>query len=199
MRESVMPTVKKEELNDEHVLVLYAVNKAPNGVPTKTHYQKMMYLILKALGNDPKTSAGYAPNHYGPYSHTVEDWKDVLITAGYLTKNSNERVSISPDVQRDVDSIKFLDEITQTKIENIVNFVCSLSYEELLLYIYSDDLQKGEGMLENSDIKDDIFKKRITIALKMAKSDKVSIAKGAELANIDVQSFMNLLKRKVSS
>lgn len=193
-----MPNVSKEELNNEHMLVLYAVNKAPNGIPTKTHYQKMMYLILKSLGNDPKTSAGYTPNHYGPYSHVVEDWKSVLIDAGYLIKNTEERVRIAPDVQNEVNKIKFPDKTKQVKIDNIVTFVCSLNYKELLLYIYSDDIQKCEGMLENSDVKDEIFGDRIDIALRMTKSGKVSIAKGAELADVDVLSFMNLLNGKVS-
>lgn len=64
-----MPNVPKDKLDDEHIIVLYAVNKAPNGIPTKTHYQKMMYLIIKALGNNPKTSAEYIPHYFGPYSH----------------------------------------------------------------------------------------------------------------------------------
>lgn len=35
-----MPNIPKEMLELELLLVLYAVDKAPNGVPTKTHFQK---------------------------------------------------------------------------------------------------------------------------------------------------------------
>jgi len=192
-----MPSVSKEELGPEHMLVLYAVNKAPNGVPTKTHYQKMIYLALKALKNDPKTGAAYRPHHYGPYSAIVEGWRDELINTGYLVKNSAERIRIDPQVKNDVERIRFGDELTTMKIDEIARFVCSLTYDELLLFIYADDVQKGEGMSENSDEKDRIFRDRVNIAAGMARSGKVSVARGAELADIDVVTFKGKLGGKL--
>ena len=191
-----MPNVPKEKLNKEHLIVLYAVNKATDGVPTKTHYQKMMYLIIKALGNDPKTSAGYAPNHYGPYSYQVEDWRGVLLNAGYLEKNTAERIRIPADVKEDVDKISFKNTFLEQKIDSIVEFVNSLAYNELLLYIYSDDILKGEGMSENSDVKEEILQDRVNIAIGMVRRNKVSVAKGAELADMDVGSFENLVDKR---
>lgn len=191
-----MPNVPKEKLNKEHLIVLYAVNKATDGVPTKTHYQKMMYLIIKALGNDPKTSAGYAPNHYGPYSYQVEDWRGVLLNAGYLEKNTAERIRIPADVKEDVDKISFKNTFLEQKIDSIVEFVNSLAYNELLLYIYSDDILKGEGMSENSDVKEEILQDRVNIAMGMVRRNKVSVAKGAELADMDVGSFENLVDKR---
>ena len=191
-----MPTIAREELGPEHLLVLYAVNKVPNGVPTKTHYQKMMFLAIKALGNDPKTGAGFRPHHFGPYSAMVDSWRDELIGSGYLVKNSAERIQIHPNVKEDVKGITFQDELAMMKIDEIAEFVCSLTYDELLLYIYSDDVQKGEGMSENSDERDRIFRNRTDIALKMVRTGKVSIAKGAELADIDVMTFREKLQRK---
>jgi predicted HTH domain antitoxin len=192
-----MPTIAKEDLGQEHLLVLYSVNKAPNGVPTKTHYQKMMFLALKALGNDPKTGAGFRPHHFGPYSAMVDSWRDELINTGYLVKNSAERIKVEPLIKNDVGGIKFQDELTMMKIDEVVKFICSLSYDELLLSIYADDVLKGEGMSENSDEKDRIFKERVNIAVGMVKNGKVSIARGAELADVDVMTFMEKL-RKVS-
>jgi len=190
-----MPTVAKEELNPEHLLVLYAVNKAPKGVPTKTHYQKMMFLALKALGNDPKTSAGFRPHHFGPYSAMVEGWSDELINTGYLIKNSEERISVNPTVKADVDTIRFEDELTTMKITELAEFLCSLSYKELLLCIYADDVQKGEGMSEDSDVREDIFENRVDIAVGMTKQGKISVARGAELADVDVMTFREKLQR----
>ncbi|MCL2296638.1 MAG: hypothetical protein FWC29_06140 [Methanomassiliicoccaceae archaeon] len=191
-----MPTVKKEELGQEHLLVLYAVSKAPNGVQTKTHYQKMMYIVLKILGNDPKTGAGYRPHHFGPYSAMVDSWRDELINTGYLVKNSAERIRIEPQVKNDIDKIVLKDDLTMMKINESVKFISSLSYDELLLYIYSDDVQKGEGMSDNSDEKNRIFGNRLTIATNMVKTGKVSIARGAELADIDVMTFREGLNGK---
>ena len=94
-----MVSVSKDELDPQHILVLYAVNKSPHGVPTKTHYQKMMYLVLKALGNDPIKSAGYIPDHFGPYSSFVDQWRTALIDYGYLDKNSEEKRPIASMVK----------------------------------------------------------------------------------------------------
>ena len=193
-----MPKIPKDQLDMEMILTLYAVNKAKAGVPTKTHFQKMMYLVLKALGNDPRTGAGYVPHHFGPYSPVVDSWRDILIESGYLVKNTKERITISPDVQDDVDKITFNDRLMEMKITNIVEFICSLTYEELILYIYTSDVQKNEDMTINSDVKDDIFSRRRSIALGMVKSEKVSVAKGAELADMDVESFMRLLSEMTS-
>ena len=191
-----MPSVSKEELGQEHMLVLYAVSKAPNGVPTKTHYQKMMFLVLKALNNDPRTGAGYRPHLYGPFSAMAEAWRDDLLSAGYLIKNTAERIRIEPSVKNDVESIKFKDDLTRMKIDEIAEFICSLTYDELLLYIYADDVQKGEGMSENSEERDRIFSNRLPIAVRMARSGKVSVSKGAELADTDVVTFREKLGGK---
>lgn len=51
-------------------------------------------------------------------------------------------------------------------------------------------------MTENSDVKERIFEKRVPLALSMVRKGKVSVAKGAELADMDVGSFMKLLRRK---
>lgn len=186
-------SVSKDELDYEHLVVLYAVNKAPNGVPTKTHYQKMMYLVLKALGNNPSESAGYIPAHYGPYSADVEQWRDALIEYGYLKKNSKERITINPEVKSEIDSLKFPDKKTAKKVDNISEFINSLTYNQLLLYIYNEDLEKKEGMTEWSDKKDEIMRSREAIAASMVKSEKVSMAKGAELAGMDILDFKNCM------
>ncbi len=191
-----MVSVSKTELDPAHLLVLYAVNKAPNGVPTKTHYQKMMYLVLKALGNDPRKSAGYIPDHYGPYSAFVDQWRNALIEYGYLKKNSKERITINPEVKSEIESIKFPDEKKAKKIENISEFVNSLTYNQLLLYIYYDDIEKKEGMTEWSDVKDEIMASRKAIAASMVKSEKVSMAKGAELADMDILDFKNYINNR---
>jgi len=191
-----MPSVSKEELDKEHMLVLYAVNKAPDGIPTKTHYQKIIYLVLKALKNDPKV-AGYRPHRFGPYSARAECWRDELIDAEYLIKNSVDRVRINPIVKNDVDRITFKDVLTMIKINEIVEFICSLSYDELLLFIYADDVQKGEGMSENSDEKDRIFRSREDLAIRMTRSGKVSVARGAELADQDVMTFREKIGGKI--
>lgn len=190
-----MPVLNKEELDKEQVLTLYAVNRAPKGVPTKTHYQKMMYLIIKALGNDPRDTAGYRPHHFGPYSDMVEDWRDSLIENGWLAKNSHERITIPESLKQQVDRISFPDPVVAAKVDSIVRFICSLTYNEVLLYVYADDVAKGEGMTDSSDVKEGVFKRRIPLALSMVRRGKVSVAKGAELADMDVGSFMKLLGR----
>ena len=191
-----MPNIPKEMLDPELLLVLYAVDKAPNGVPTKTHFQKMMYIVLKVLENDPRSTAGYVPHHFGPYSPVVESWRSILIDSGYLVKTSEERVRIHPDVKEDVKKITFDDDLLELKITNVVRFVCSLNYDELILFIYTDDVLKKEGMTVNSDVREDVFARRVPIAMDMVHSGKVTMAKGAELADMDVVSFMRLFEER---
>ena len=194
----LMPNLDKSELDDGQKLTLYVVNKAPNGVPTKTHYQKMMYLVLKAMGNDPRVAALYRPHHFGPYSDMADEWRESLIQSGWLDKNSKERVSVPPSVKKDVDKLRISDSYTDLKVDSIVRFISSLTTDEVLLYIYTEDVNKNEGMTDQSDIKDRIFSNRVNIALSMVRSGKVSIEKGAELADADLADFMLLLRKGAS-
>ena len=188
-----MVNVAKQELDPQHLLVLYAVNKAPRGVPTKTHYQKMMYMVLKALGNDPRQSAGYIPDHYGPYSAMVDQWRSALIEYGYLDKNSDERITINLEIKPDVDKISFQNAEVARSIESISEFVNTLTYRQLLLYIYSDDIENNVGMTEMSDVVKEIMGSRVAISKSMVRSGKVSLAKGAELADMDILDFKRLV------
>ncbi|MDR1404780.1 MAG: hypothetical protein LBJ20_04345 [Candidatus Methanoplasma sp.] len=191
-----MASVTIEELDQPHILALYAVNKATKGVPTKTHFQKIIYLIFKALGRKPE-DAQFRAYHYGPYSDMVDDWREDLIFWGYLKKSSgSEVIRISPDMKEAVDAITPPNELAGFKIKEIVEFVCSLSWEELLLLIYTDDVRKNENMSSKSVAKDDIFKKRVEISLGMVKSEKISVARGAELADMEIREYMDLVSQK---
>ena len=48
-------------------------------------------------------------------------------------------------------------------------------------------------MTVNSDVRDDVFARRVPIAMGMVRSGKVTMAKGAVLADLDVGSFMELM------
>lgn len=192
--------LSKNDLDKGQVLTLYVVNKAPHGVPTKTHLQKIMYLTIKAMGQDPVKAAGYRAHHFGPYSADVEGWRESLIDARWLTKNSGERVSIPDDLKDEVSRIRPDDSFLDAKVDNIVKFICSLTNDEMLLYVYTDDLNRNNGkMIENSDVREDIFARRREIAKGMVRKRKVSVEKGAELAGMEIRDFMDYLRQRPST
>ncbi|MBQ3736586.1 MAG: UPF0175 family protein, partial [Candidatus Methanomethylophilaceae archaeon] len=99
-------------------------------------------------------------------------------------------------LREEVSKIKIDDKYAEIKIRNIVEFVTSLTTKEILLYVYTDDVTKNEGMTKNSSVKNNIFSQRIPIATSMVRRGKVSIEKGAELAGMDLQDFMKILERR---
>ena len=190
-----MPNMDKSELDQGHILTLYVVNKASEGIPSKTHFQKIMYLIAKSMGNDPRSTLMYRPHYFGPYSEIVADWRETLIESGWLNKNNDERVTIPPFLKSEVDRIDFGDPMVRIRIESIVESLTSLSHDELLLLIYADDIARNEGMTENSSEKNRIMSNRVKTAISMVRKGKVSMERGAELADIDVQAFMQMVRK----
>ncbi|WII09715.1 hypothetical protein O8W32_02510 [Methanomassiliicoccales archaeon LGM-DZ1] len=185
-----------EDLDSRQMLMLYAVNKAPNGVPTEMHLQKIMYLTIKAMGQDPVKAVGYRAHYYGPFSSEVDGCRESLIDAGWLRKNAGEKVSIPDEVRDTVSRIKPADGFLDAKIGSIVDFICSMNTEEMLMYIYADDQKNNGGeMIENSDVRDSIFARRKEIAEGMMKKEKVSVGKGAELAGMEIRDFMDYMRQ----
>ena len=70
--------------------------------------------------------------------------------------------------------------------------------DELLLYIYVDDLNNTNGeYLTKSEVKDDILKRRVEIATGMYLGNKVSLEKGSELAGMKLSDFQDYLVKRL--
>jgi hypothetical protein len=183
-----------EGLDLARTLALYAIGKAPDGVPSDAHYQRIMYLALKILGKDPVRDAQYGAHKHGPYSYTVDGWKRELLETGRLMKDEgSERVHVNPKIAGDVSKISPPDSLKGLMIKDAVEFLCSLTNDELLLVAYADDSINGEGMSSNSLVVDEVLSGRADIAKRMVRSDKVTLSRGAELADMDIAEFKRLV------
>ena len=76
-----MGMMDKKGLCEGQMLMIYAIGNAPDGVPTRTHLQLIMYLALRTLRKSID-DAGYRPGRLGPRSDTVEGWRDALVRDG---------------------------------------------------------------------------------------------------------------------
>lgn len=184
-----------DSLSPEQRLLLFAVSKAPEGVPTETHLQYMMYKVLKAKGDDPRTTAGYAPDSLGPYSREIDSLSAHLLESGFLIRRHDGSILVAPMERAEIEEDGTYGRMLEDKISGIVGFVCSLSFEELILHICTDDAVQNESMVKGSDVVDDVLSRRAEIAERMARSDKVSLERGAELADMDIGQFMRTVSK----
>lgn len=191
-----MAKVSLDELCDLDLFILYTLNKSESGIPSETHYQKIMFQAMKILGKNPE-EVGYVPHYYGPNSHLMDEKKDSLLMLGYLDSKGNG-VDIDPSEKKTISRINPPTPDLSFKLELMVEKLCSFKNDELLLVIYYDDLKTTNGkFIENSYVKDDIFRNRIPIAVKMYKTKKVTLCRAAELADLSVREFENEVIRRL--
>jgi len=190
-----MASVPVGELDDLMRLILYSVNATYGKALDDTHLQKIIFQILKIIDADPE-AFDYRPHLYGPYSDAVEEEKKSLEEIGYLIER-NGKIHIVESEIKNVSLIKPPSAEYGFRIENIIRDLDALSVQELLLMIYSDDIESTGGhYLENSDVKDKIMADRKSIAMGMYKGKKVSLERASELAGINVRAFREELMKK---
>jgi uncharacterized protein YwgA len=181
-----MASVSVDKLGQLPLLILYAINATDGKAVNEVHLQKIMFQTMKILKADPE-DAGYRAHYYGPYSDVIKEEEKSLESLGFITEKNN-RMEISESVKDEVSKIKPPSEEAGFKIKMVAEDLSKLENDELLLMIYSDDLELHDGKyLENSKVKDKIMGNRITIAIGMYRSNKVSLERAAELAGTTVR------------
>lgn len=190
-----MASVPVGELDDLMRLILYSVNATDGKAMYGTHLQKIIFRILKIIDADPETF-DYRPHFYGPHSDAVEEEKKSLEEIGYLTER-NGKIHIVESEAENVGLIKPPSAEYGFRIKTMIRDLDALSRPELLLMIYSDDIESTGGYyLENSDVKDEIMADRESIAMGMFKGKKVSLERASELAGMDIRTFRERLIKK---
>lgn len=190
-----MTSVPIEKLDQLSLLILYAINATDNKAVDETHIQKIMFQAMKVMKIDPEV-VGYRAHHLGPYSDNIKEEVKSLKSLGFITEK-NDKMEITESVKDEVSKIKPPSEEAGFKIRNVARDLSKLKNDELLLMIYSDDMDSHDGKyLENSEIKDNILMNRIPIVIGMYKSKKISLERAAELAMVDIYDFENILIEK---
>lgn len=190
-----MASVPINKLDSMPMMILYAI-QAADGVPLgKTHFQKIMFQTLKILDIDPD-DAGYRAHHYGPFSNYIEEHKESLELIGYLDEKGG-KIKIPESEKRNVAEIKPPSEDKGFRIKVMIGDLSKLTNDEMLLMIYHDDIEETGGKyLENSEVKEDIMRRRMPIAVKMYRGKKISLGRATELAGIGLREFEEILIKK---
>ena len=188
-----MASVSLKEMNRDtaSMLILYVLGKMNDGTLDEVQFQKAMFRALLILGIDP-AAVGYRPHFYGPYSDLMEEKKKGLEDIGYLD-STGKGVRVSPD-ESDIVSRISLRKDADDFVRHMVNSLSGFKNDELLLMTYCDDERKTGGRyIQNSYVRDDIFRNRVPIAARMYHDGKISLDRGAELAGMSVKEFQDEL------
>jgi len=170
-------------------MILLAGVRNRKHIKGKTWLQKEMFLIAK--NTKLKEMLDFEPHLYGPYSETVDVELENLEVMGLLEENGNSQWTeegrkyykkISEKASRQI-----LDLISEIKEE-----LNDLSEDELLAYIYFGFPETTEEAVRLEKI----MKNRVKLAIRLYKKGKVSIGKAADIADMDVKSFMDYLRSK---
>ena len=170
-------------------MILLAGVRNRKHIKGKTWLQKEMFLIAK--NTKLKEMLDFEPHLYGPYSETVDVELENLEVMGLLEEKGN--------IQLTEEGRKYYKKISEKASRQILDLISEikeelndLSEDELLAYIYFSFPETTEEAVRLEKI----MKNRVKLAIRLYKKGKVSIGKAADIADMDVKSFMDYLRSK---
>lgn len=153
-------------------------------------FQKELFLIgdyIERIGED----ADFVPHIFGPYSEAAEVALGELVSLG-LVRRSEGGYTLTPDgvrVWEKVCSVFHTEE--SGAIDDFKAFLNDLSVDEVLLFIY---VTYPEYTCESARLRD-ILEKRVPLSASLYRKGKVSLEKAAFLAGMNMESYLDYLKR----
>ena len=153
-------------------------------------FQKELFLIgdyIERIGED----ADFVPHIFGPYSEAAEVALGELVSLG-LVRRSEGGYTLTPDgvrVWEKVCSVFHTEE--SGAIDDFKAFLNDLSVDEVLLFVY---VTYPEYTQESARLRD-ILQKRIPLSASLYRKGKVSLEKAAFLAGMNMESYLDYLKR----
>jgi len=153
-------------------------------------FQKELFLIgdyIEQVGDD----ADFTPHIFGPYSEAAEVALGELISLG-LVRRSEGGYTLTPDgvrVWEKVCSVFHTEE--SGAIEDFKVFINDLSVDEVLLFVY---VTYPVYTYESARLHN-ILQKRKPLSASLYRKGKVSLEKAAFLAGMNLESYLDYLKR----
>lgn len=153
-------------------------------------FQKELFLIgdyIEQVGDD----ADFTPHIFGPYSEAAEVALGELISLG-LVRRSEGGYTLTPDGVRVWEKVcSVFPDDESGAIEDFKVFINDLSVDEVLLFVY---ITYPEYTRESARLRD-ILKKRVPLSASLYRKGKVSLEKAAFLAGMNIESYLDYLKR----
>ena len=104
-------------------------------IPSKTHLQKEMFLLLKETIFSKVGGYEFVPHYYGPFSREIESDLIDMTKTGQL--DDTDGYVLTPDGFRDAQALwNSLDQTHKTALSRIKERYNRLNSEELLEYVY---------------------------------------------------------------
>lgn len=187
--------IKKELLEDLSIvkrsLLLLLTAKSNEPINGKLWYQKELFLLSK---NNPELEeeAGFESYFWGPHSELAESEMEELVQLGVVKQVGNryELTPIGLDIADTV--LKNTSKSEKELVEEVKDFLNSLSKDELLLFIYSSYPETIEDAVEFEQL----IPKRKEIAISMYRQGKISVGKASEIADVSVSEMVKELQKR---
>jgi len=182
--------MEQEEIDpvEKHLfLLLYARKCEP--IPGDLWAQKEMFLISR---NVPSAEEEFEAYLLGPFSEFVDEYISQLRVSEYIKKDS-EGIKLTPEGKKIASEI-WEREKNETKlmIEDVKSFLNDMTRDELLVFIYST----FEEFTEESEIKEEIERKRLDVSISLFKKRKISLKRAATIAKLSINEYVALLKSR---
>ena len=178
-----MAASEETEGDRNSILVRYVVGKMSGAALDEVQFQTAAFCILGILDIDP-AAVGFQPHIYGPRSELLDAKRRELEEGCARVFPALSEVSSLVPPLMNMDGL----------IRSMVETTRSFTDEELLLMTYCDFEKGAEGScILASDVKDDVLARRVDIAIGMYHEERVSLARGAELAGMPLGEFQNEL------
>lgn len=181
-----------EDLSPLSVAILELL-KVNNEKPVKGNvaFQKEMFLISNYIDKVDER-AEFIPHSLGPYSEASEVSMDNLVSMGLVEKKGNNTYKITP-IGKKILGLK-QNVFSSDEIESIADFkefISDLTNDEILLFIYAS----YPGYTVESTEYRRIMKSRIKNSISIYKKGIVSLEKAAFLAGVNIETFLDILRR----
>lgn len=173
-------------LDEEEKLVLLAVGALGQPLRSKIKLQKIIFLVSNVI-EGLQEDLGYEPHLYGPYSETVENISEDLVSLGYVNQEGS-KFSLTPKGREEYKRLKPSKEIIQL-IDDFKAFLNDMTDEEVMIYIYSF----YPDFIEESTKWDELKKYRVDRSIKLLQREKLSMGKAAAMAGMNSFDFAQYL------
>ncbi len=172
------------------VLMLLYLDKSP--IKGKTWYQKEIFLISK-LDKEIKDELEFEPNNYGPHSYEADDALENLEDEGLVEVIGDNEINITSSGKKAAEYLKRgFSQYELDFYKEIKLLLNDLPRMELFAYIYQTNKDMTTESVELTNLKNRL----VHYAISLYKKKKLSLAKAAEIAELNLEDFINELKER---
>lgn len=179
-----------EDLSDLSVAIVHLLYAGGiTAIRGDVRFQKEMFLIADYIER-VREEAQFIPHIFGPYSESVEIALEDLISLGLVRKSGNAYILTLEGVQVWEKIKSAFSDDESGAIEDYKAFFNDMSSDEILLFVYVTYPEYTQESVRYRDI----LLKRVPLSVSLYRKDKVSLEKGAYLAGMNIEVFLDRLK-----